>query len=68
MGFSRQEDWNGFPLPSSGDLPDLGIEPRLLPCRQIFLPSEPPGKHVNSGSVNLNGLRFVDFFLKEWFL
>jgi len=36
MGFSRQEDWNGLPLSSSGDLPDPGIEPRLLPCRQIY--------------------------------
>ena len=24
MGFSRQEYWNGVPLPSPGDLPDLG--------------------------------------------
>ena len=27
MGFSRQEDWNGLPFPSPGDLPDPGIEP-----------------------------------------
>ena len=27
MGFSRQEDWNGLPFPSSGDLPNPGIEP-----------------------------------------
>ena len=26
MGFSRQEDWSGLPLPSPGDLPDPGIE------------------------------------------
>ena len=33
MGFSRQEYWNGLPFPSSGDLPDPGIEsgsPALL--------------------------------------
>ena len=29
------------------------------------LPSEPPGKHVNSDSLSLNGLRFGDFFLKR---
>ena len=23
-GFSRQEDWNGLPRPSPGDLPDPG--------------------------------------------
>ena len=28
MGFSRQEYWSGVPLPSPGDLPDPGIEPR----------------------------------------
>ena len=27
IGFSRQEDWSGVPLPSPGDLPDPGIEP-----------------------------------------
>ena len=26
MEFSRQEYWSGLPLPSPGDLPDLGIE------------------------------------------
>ena len=25
--FSRQEYWSGLPFPSSGDLPDPGIEP-----------------------------------------
>ena len=27
MGFSRRECWSGVPLPSSGDLPNPGIEP-----------------------------------------
>ena len=27
MGFSRQEDWNGLPFPSPGDLPNSGIDP-----------------------------------------
>ena len=27
MGFSRQENWNGLPFPSPGDLPNPGIEP-----------------------------------------
>ena len=26
MGFPRQEHWNGLPFPSTGDLPDPGIE------------------------------------------
>ena len=28
MEFSRQGYWSGLPFPSSGDLPDPGIEPR----------------------------------------
>ena len=36
MEFPRQEDWNGFLFPSSGDLPNPGIDPRLLHCRQIL--------------------------------
>ena len=27
IGFSRQEYWSGLPFPSTGDLPDSGIEP-----------------------------------------
>ena len=30
MELSRQEYWSGLPLPSPGDLPDLGIKPRSL--------------------------------------
>jgi len=40
MGFSRQEYWSGLPVPSLGDLPNPGIEPRS-PTFQA-LPSEPP--------------------------
>ena len=27
IGFSKQENWNGLPFPSPGNLPDPGIEP-----------------------------------------
>ena len=30
MEFSRKEHWSGWPFPSPGDLPDLGIEPSSL--------------------------------------
>ena len=30
MGFPRQEYWSGLPFPSSGDLPNPGIEPTTL--------------------------------------
>ena len=34
MGFSRQEYWSELPLPSPGDLPDPGVEPRS-PALQV---------------------------------
>ena len=43
MGFSRQEYCSGLPLPSPGDLPDPGIEPRSPALQADTLPSEPPG-------------------------
>ena len=36
MEFSRQECWSGLPLLTPGNLPDPGIEPGLLHCRQIL--------------------------------
>ena len=44
MGFSRQEYWSGLPFPSPEIFPSQELNPGLLHCRQIFLPSEPPGK------------------------
>ena len=43
-GFSRQEYWRGLPLPSSGDLPNPGIEPQSPALQTDTLPPEPPGK------------------------
>ena len=42
--FSRQEYWDGLPLPSAGDLPDRGIKPMSPTLQADALPSEPPGK------------------------
>ena len=39
MGFSRQECWSGLPFPSSGDLPDPGIEPGSPALRGYALPT-----------------------------
>ena len=36
MGFSWQEYWSGLPLPSPGDLPNPGIEPRSPALLQIL--------------------------------
>ena len=44
MGFSRQEYWSRLPFPSSGDLPNLGIEPRSPALQADSLPAEPQGK------------------------
>ena len=48
MGFSRQEYWSGYPLPSPGDLPEPGIELRFPALQADSLPSEPPGKPLDS--------------------
>ena len=48
LGFSRQEYWSGLPFSSPGDLPNPGIEPRSPVLQADALPSEPPGKHINS--------------------
>lgn len=43
MGFYRLEYWSGLQSsPSPRDLPDPGIEPQLLPCRQILYPLHHP--------------------------
>ena len=45
MGFSMQEYWSELLFPSPADLPNPGIELRFpASCRQMLLPSEPPGK------------------------
>ena len=36
MGFSRQEYWSGLPFPSPEGLPDPGIEPGSLHCKQTL--------------------------------
>ena len=51
MELFRPEYWDGQPLPSSGDLPNSGIEPRS-PALQVYsLPAEPPGKPQSMGDV-----------------
>ena len=54
MGFSRQEYWSGLPLPSPGDLPDPGIEPRSPAPQADALASEPPGKPSGDGATHLD--------------
>ena len=44
MGFPKQEYGSGLPFPSSGELPNPGIKPRLSALQADSLPTEPPGK------------------------
>ena len=46
MRFSRQGYWSGLPFPSSGDLPNTGIEPRSLALQADSLPTELQGKPI----------------------
>ena len=41
---SRQEYWNGFPFPSPGDIPNLGIQPTSPALAGRFFITVPPGK------------------------
>ena len=50
MEFSRRDYWSGLPFPSSGDLPNPGIEPRSPVPQADALPSEPPGKSMRRHS------------------
>ena len=46
MGFSRQEHWSGWSVPSPGDLPNPGIKQGSLALQADALPFEPPGKPI----------------------
>ena len=59
MGFSRQEYWRELPFQSPGDLPNPGINPDFLPCRQILYhlnhQENPPGtmNHISYFSLSI---------------
>ena len=44
MGFSKQENWSGWPFPSPGDLPDPEIEPMSPALAGGFLTTVPTGR------------------------
>ena len=48
MEFTRHEYWSGWLFPSSGDLPNQGIEPRSPTLQAYSLPAEPQGKSKNT--------------------
>ena len=47
----------GYHALLQGIFPTQGSNPGLLYCRQIFLPSEPPGKPKNTGEGSLSLLQ-----------
>ena len=49
LEFSRQEYWNGLPLPPGGDLPTQGWNPDLLSplLTGRFFTTVPPGKPLS---------------------
>ena len=53
MEVSRQEYWNGLPVPSPGDLPNPGIEARSPALQADSLPSEPPGREGLTVALSL---------------
>ena len=59
MEFSRPEYWSGYPFPSPGDLPSLGIELRSPALQVDSLPAEPQGKPKNTGVSSLSLLQGI---------
>ena len=56
MGFSRQENWNGLPFPSPGDLPHSGIKP-------VFPASPAMQAHsFTTGEAHFNWLIYLFMF------
>ena len=49
MAFSRPECWSGWPFPSPGDLPNLGIKPSSPALKADSLTAEPQGSPLNHG-------------------
>ena len=49
MGFSRQEYWNGLPVPSVGDLPDPGVKPASPVSSVVQADSLPLSQRVRPG-------------------
>ena len=59
MEFSRPEYWSGWPFPSPGDLPNLGIELGSPALQVDSLPAEPQGKPKNTGVGSLSLLQKI---------
>ena len=63
MEFSRQEYWSGLPFPTSGDLPDSGMEPvspAFPALAAMFITTAPAGKPplmtITTKEKDVNGM------------
>ena len=66
MVFPRQEYWNRLPFLSSGQLPDLGIEPASPAVAGRFFITEPPGKPSDQHVVFFfKGLQLLILFIQS---
>ena len=59
MVFSRPEYWTGWLFPSTGDLPNPGIELRSPALHVDSLLAKPQGKPKNTGLGNLSLLQQI---------
>ena len=66
MEFSRPEYWSGQPFPSSGDLPNPGIEPTSLELQVDSLSSEPSEKPTYSSCSMLSCCSRFQIFATPW--
>ena len=67
LGFPRQEYWSGLPFPSSGYLPNPGIELASPALVSRFFTTEPLGKPNTIYTVTINQLLhiiWINFALK----
>ena len=70
MGFSRQAYWHWLSFPSAEDIPHPGIEARSPTLQADSLPSEPPGKLMNTGvgcHIFLQGLNPSFLHCRQFF-
>ena len=68
MEITRQEYWSGLTLPTPGDLPNLGIEPRSPGLQAVSLPSEPPGKPLDLLVLLFSVLQIIIFVILSLFI
>ena len=64
MELSMQEYWSGYPFLSAGDLPNQGLNPGLLHCRQIlyYLSHQGSPSHALKRSKSIG---LLSLFLKK---